>query len=49
VQRRKVRHHVFGHIHEGYGDYTWDDTKYHNCSVLDEHYELVNKPIVIDL
>lgn len=47
VKRRRVAYHVFGHIHEGYGEKTLDDTRYINCSVLDENYELVNKPIEI--
>lgn len=33
---------VCGHIHEGYGVY---EDKYINCSLLNERYEMVNKPI----
>lgn len=40
---------VTGHIHEGYGLYSVGDTIVANCSVLNGQYELVNKPIVIDL
>ena len=49
ILSKKARYHIFGHIHEGYGDKTIEDIRYINCSVLNEHYELVNKPIVIDI
>jgi Icc-related predicted phosphoesterase len=49
IQKRRIHHAVFGHIHEGYGSITLDNTIYSNCSVLNAHYELVNKPVVIDL
>jgi len=34
--------HLFGHIHEGFGQYTDGKTDYYNCSVLDEQYKLTN-------
>lgn len=40
---------IHGHIHGGYGIKATRDTTYVNCSVLDEHYQMVNEPIVIDL
>ena len=42
---------AFGHIHEGYGSYLnhWLETAFYNCAVLNERYELVNAPIVVDL
>ncbi len=40
--------HVFGHIHEDYGQYTKDDTTFVNASVLDDRYQLVHQPVVID-
>ena len=43
------RIHVFGHIHEGHGE-VWDgETQYLNVSLLNEYYELVNQPTVVDL
>lgn len=42
------RVHVFGHIHEAYGQLEQAGTLFLNASVLDEHYRLVNKPIVLD-
>lgn len=42
---------AFGHIHEGYGSYTdlWRGTSFYNCAVLNERYELVHDPIVVDV
>ncbi len=40
---------VCGHIHNGYGLYQVGKTLVVNASVCDEHYEPVNKPIVIEL
>lgn len=40
--------HIFGHIHEGYGIETKGVTKFVNASILDEKYEIINKPIVIE-
>lgn len=50
VIEKKPRYHVFGHIHEGYGQFISDyGTTFINCSVIDEAYNLVNEPIVIDI
>lgn len=50
IRDKKVRYHVFGHIHEQGGKVTEiDGTTFINCSVLNEWYELVNKPVVIDI
>lgn len=40
--------HVFGHIHEAYGEKTQDGTLFINASILDDRYRLKNDPIVID-
>ena len=49
VQSRKVALHCFGHLHEAYGDLVIDETRYVNCSVTNEWYSIVNKPVVIDI
>jgi Icc-related predicted phosphoesterase len=41
--------HVFGHIHEGYGQMEIGKTRYVNCAIMDERYKPVNKPIRIEL
>lgn len=42
---------VFGHIHQSYGKYKIPsiNTLLANCSVVDENYKLVNKPIIFDI
>lgn len=42
----KPKVHVCGHIHEGYGTVRRHGIQFINASVLNEAYELVNKPIV---
>lgn len=49
IEQLEIPYVVYGHIHGGYGIEKTDKTTYINCSVLDEDYQLVNKPIVIDL
>lgn len=49
VKQRKPKYHIFGHIHEGYGTVKVGRTKFINCSVVNELYNVVNKPIVINL
>jgi predicted phosphodiesterase len=41
--------HVFGHIHEGYGQHHERETLSVNASSCDGHYRLVNAPILVDL
>ena len=48
--RVRPKIHVFGHIHECGGQIKeFIGTKFVNASVLDEHYRLVNEPIVLDI
>ncbi len=49
VEELKIPYVIHGHIHGGYGIEKIDQTTYINCSVLDEDYQLVNEPIVIDV
>ena len=49
IERIKPKAHIFGHIHESYGASKKKGTYYVNASVLNESYELVNKPIVFDI
>lgn len=39
---------AFGHIHEAYGQEEINGIKYINASLLDHHYEYVNKPIIVE-
>ena len=47
--RVSARLHVFGHIHEGYGQRTQDGRVSVNASVLDHRYKLLNPPVVLTL
>lgn len=35
---------VFGHIHEAFGQETFQGVQYNNCSMVNEKYQLVNPP-----
>lgn len=47
--RIKPKVHIFGHIHEGYGQQQGMYTTFVNAAIMDEHYDPLNLPIVIDL
>lgn len=49
VQEKKPRYFLSGHIHEGYGYEKMRDTHCYNCSQLNEHYTLCNKPWILDI
>jgi Icc-related predicted phosphoesterase len=49
IERLKIPYVIHGHIHGSYGIKKTKDTTYINCSILDEDYQLVNEPIVIDV
>lgn len=49
VQRIKPRLHVFGHIHESYGQQEIDGIRFVNASILDVGYKAVNLPVIIEL
>jgi Icc-related predicted phosphoesterase len=48
-QLKKLKHHIFGHIHESHGDITIDDVQFHNVSLVNRAYKLLNVPRVIDI
>jgi Icc-related predicted phosphoesterase len=45
----KPKVHVCGHIHEAYGTITRYNIKFINACILNESYELANKPVVFEL
>ena len=49
INRVKPKHHIFGHIHNGYGTETIQHTTFVNASVCDERYRTVNKPMIIEI
>jgi len=48
-KRLKVKYHIFGHIHEGYGITTNGVTMFVNASTCNYNYNPCNPPIVFDL
>lgn len=49
INRVKPQVHVFGHIHEGYGEYDVEGVKLLNVAICDEGYIHTNPPTVFDL
>ncbi len=50
VELRHLKAHVFGHVHGGYGTLPFfQGTTFVNASVVNEEYELVNQPVVLDI
>lgn len=49
VRRIRPRLHVFGHIHEAYGDETHDGIRYLNVSTCDLRYRAVQAPVVVEV
>ena len=49
LPRIRPRVHVFGHIHEAYGELARDGTRYVNASTCTLRYEPHQPPIVVDL
>jgi Icc-related predicted phosphoesterase len=49
LNRVQPRLHIFGHIHESYGSLKVDKTTFINAAVMNEHYHLVNEPIIINI
>jgi Icc-related predicted phosphoesterase len=47
---KKLKLHVCGHIHSGYGSFeTGNGVKLVNASLLNDNYVMVNSPIIINL
>lgn len=48
VQELQPAFHLFGHIHEAYGTSRKGNTRFINASLMNENYDLVNRPLVFD-
>jgi Icc-related predicted phosphoesterase len=48
-ERIKPLYHIFGHIHETYGQVTINGTTHINASICTESYQPTNKAIVFEL
>lgn len=49
VLKVKPRFHLFGHIHTAYGIEKMENTTFINASVVDENYQLSNKPVLLEI
>ena len=49
IKHKKPRVHIFGHIHEAYGNCLAGSTRCYNVSVLDEEYLYKNEPTMIEV
>lgn len=49
VEKKRPKHHLFGHIHNGYGISQNKFTNFYNVSVCDEAYQPVHPVTVIDV
>jgi Icc-related predicted phosphoesterase len=49
LDRVKPKIHVFGHIHEGYGEFEYNGIKLYNASVCNFNYEPINAPFVVNI
>lgn len=49
IQELALKAHIFGHIHEGYGEYEQGQAKLINASTCNARYEPRNAPIVMNL
>lgn len=49
IKNINLKFHLFGHIHNEYGQVHNRISSFYNLSVLDDFYKLVNKPTIIDI
>jgi Icc-related predicted phosphoesterase len=49
VMKIKPKLHIFGHIHQSYGIKKIGETTFINASIMNEEYNPVNKPIVVEI
>jgi len=49
IYKIRPRHHIFGHIHFGYGLHEESGMSFHNVSICDDQYQPVHPCTVIDL
>lgn len=48
IKKLEIPHHIFGHVHHEYGVVRTKKTTYYNVSSINEYYQFVNKPVVIN-
>lgn len=49
VFKKKPRYYFGGHLHESCGHVEKEGIQFYNVSILDEYYQLVNKPTIVNI
>lgn len=49
LERRSIKHHIFGHIHEGHGIRSFGGKQFYNVATCTEYYLPWNPVVVLDL
>ncbi|WP_349292887.1 MULTISPECIES: metallophosphoesterase [unclassified Marinobacter] len=49
IQQLALKAHIFGHIHEGYGEYRLGNTRLVNASTCTLRYQPCNAPVVLEI
>ena len=48
IKEIKPKYFICGHIHSAYGTYTDENIIYINASLMNDNYDVINKPTIID-
>lgn len=49
VKRVQPKYHIFGHVHDGYGQSLIGETTFVNVCICDMEYQVVNPPTILDV
>jgi len=49
VLKIQPKYHLFGHIHDAYGIEKTDSISFVNTAILNERYEITNKPVLLEI
>lgn len=46
---KHLKYHIFGHAHASHGITDIRGVQYINCSIMDDRYDVVNQPMIVDI
>jgi Icc-related predicted phosphoesterase len=49
ILKIQPKYHLFGHIHDAYGIEKSEHTTFVNAAILNENYQLINEPILLEI
>jgi len=49
ILKTQPRYHLFGHVHDAYGFEKSNKTSFINAAILNEYYEISNKPVLLEM